>query len=453
MTNYIVICRNGLSNAAEAILSDVQEPFTVRVESDEGITYCDSKIGTISRSAWSKVKQDVRGTFQAKSVAGMPKTRLARRPSRLLRIAISGWAVFFAAQPLAAQGSILPASQGIQPPERRAFVVGIPVYDRYPAVNGARNDVPAIRRALARLDFKVTVAVTRRGEPEGRIDLESFIEQLTAFVATIEPGDTVMVYFSGHGIERNGINYLVPSSFQYDPGDLGGHAIPLNHLMRTIEDTGARLMILVLDACRTDTLPKIPNVDQLSGEALRAAIVAATPPTELVGTRSDDSLQGGAGPADGGDTLVAGLSPVPGSSRLLIAYAAEARRPSFGGHGGDPPGTPSFYTRHLAQAIVQPGLTLERILNEVSRQVSYDTGKAQIPWASDPGFPDGDLVFNPTAEQRQGMEKRWRLTRQRTGSGAPDALCIFLKDYPENPYRNEAVRRLHALSPAMTELC
>lgn len=384
---------------------------------------------------------------------GEPVTRLSSRVSRLFRIVFSGWAVFFAVQPLAAQDDILRASHRIQAPERRAFVVGIPVYDRYPAVNGARNDVLTIRRALARLDFKVTVAGTPRGQPEGRIDLDSFIEQLTAFVTTIKPGDTVMVYFSGHGIERNGINYLVPSSFQYDPGDLGGHAIPLNHLIRTIENTGARLMILVLDACRTDTLPKIPNVDQLSGEALREAIVAATPPPELVSPGSDDVVRGGAGPSDRTEPLVAGLSSVPGSSRLLIAYAAEARRPSFGGHGGDPPGTPSFYTRHLAQWIVQPRLTLERILNEVSRQVSHDTGKAQIPWASDPGFPDGDLVFNPTAEQRREMEKRWRLTRQRTGSEAPDALCIFLKDYPENPYRNEAVRRLQALSPAMVELC
>jgi len=62
-----------------------------------------------------------------------------------------------------------------------------------------------------------------------------------------------MFYFSGHGIEVDGQNYLVPVDAKIEAkSDTEFEAIALNRITKRMQNMGNRLNIIVLDACRND---------------------------------------------------------------------------------------------------------------------------------------------------------------------------------------------------------
>ena len=65
------------------------------------------------------------------------------------------------------------------------------------------------------------------------------------------PGDVALFYYSGHGVQIDGENYLIPVDFDgQSETDVRYKAQPVGPLQERIEQSGARLNILVLDACR-----------------------------------------------------------------------------------------------------------------------------------------------------------------------------------------------------------
>jgi uncharacterized caspase-like protein len=70
--------------------------------------------------------------------------------------------------------------------------------------------------------------------------------------------DICLFYFSGHGIEVNGANYLVPVDGRLrDHSDLETQMIPLNSLLNALRQTGARRKIVILDCCRSDPFKSV----------------------------------------------------------------------------------------------------------------------------------------------------------------------------------------------------
>jgi len=68
-----------------------------------------------------------------------------------------------------------------------------------------------------------------------------------------QPVDTVMFYFSGHGLEEEGESYLVPWDANRD--DLSATALSLTKLRDLLERCGAKKQVIILDACRLRTTP------------------------------------------------------------------------------------------------------------------------------------------------------------------------------------------------------
>ena len=65
--------------------------------------------------------------------------------------------------------------------------------------------------------------------------------------------DVCFVYFSGHGIEVEGKNYLVPVDGQLrDHVDLTSQLIPLSSVLEVLRRTNSKRKIVVLDCCRSD---------------------------------------------------------------------------------------------------------------------------------------------------------------------------------------------------------
>jgi uncharacterized caspase-like protein/Tol biopolymer transport system component len=195
--------------------------------------------------------------------------------SRPLRSSI----VFLAA--IAALGAIPPARAATNGGEKYAIVIGV---QRYSEAKGFASLRYAERDAQAFHD--VLVDTQRGGYDEAHVKLFSTAaqdqEQLPvrgnvlaalnqleewAGLAPDNTLDTVLVYFSGHGLASGGESYLIPSDASRN--DLASTAIGLEDLRSRLERSGAKKQIIILDACRFDTTPGKGTGDRQSIEFAR----------------------------------------------------------------------------------------------------------------------------------------------------------------------------------------
>jgi uncharacterized caspase-like protein len=73
------------------------------------------------------------------------------------------------------------------------------------------------------------------------------------FVASVQPDDTALFFYCGHGIQIENTNYLVPTDFNAVNAVEAKHkAYSAQLLAELMESSGAKLNIIILDACRND---------------------------------------------------------------------------------------------------------------------------------------------------------------------------------------------------------
>ena len=129
---------------------------------------------------------------------------------------------------------------------RIAMVVGINDYQNVPKLVKAVPDALAMSAELKSLGFAVTPLLnpTRR----------EFYAALSAITGKLQPGDTLVLHYSGHGVQIDGDNFLLPVDIpSTDSGDkefLKSEAIALSSLVDRFRNTGVRVQILIIDACR-----------------------------------------------------------------------------------------------------------------------------------------------------------------------------------------------------------
>ena len=107
------------------------------------------------------------------------------------------------------------------------------------------NDARSMRKILKQRGFRVIYSenTTKRG----------MRNSLNQFYSAIKGGGVGMFYFSGHGIEVDGQNYLIPVDAKIEAkSDTEFEAIALNRITKRMQNMGNRLNIVVLDACRND---------------------------------------------------------------------------------------------------------------------------------------------------------------------------------------------------------
>ena len=60
-----------------------------------------------------------------------------------------------------------------------------------------------------------------------------------------------LFYFSGHGVQVDGENYLIPVKARIErQQDVRYQALPMGHIVDAMKDANNGLNILILDACR-----------------------------------------------------------------------------------------------------------------------------------------------------------------------------------------------------------
>jgi formylglycine-generating enzyme required for sulfatase activity/uncharacterized caspase-like protein len=135
-----------------------------------------------------------------------------------------------------------------------AFVVGINAYPKLEPnaqLQRAVADATAVTAVLRGLGFTVT-----RAADADATTRENFWTAFDGFTKTIQPGDTVLLYYAGHGVSLPEGTYLIPSDIApLKPGDearLKREAVSEHELAEDIHGAGARIVVLVFDACRNN---------------------------------------------------------------------------------------------------------------------------------------------------------------------------------------------------------
>ena len=131
---------------------------------------------------------------------------------------------------------------------RVALVVGNSTYAHIGRLPNPDNDArPTCPVSLRRLGFEVTT--------EFNVDRVELTEALRAFTRRSAGADVSLVFYAGHGIEMDGVNYLVPVDARLERDvDVRFETVTVDDLL--VSTSGASLRLVILDACRNNPLAR-----------------------------------------------------------------------------------------------------------------------------------------------------------------------------------------------------
>jgi len=121
------------------------------------------------------------------------------------------------------------------------------IYSKDRLINSG-NDAEDFGKKLLNLGFIVKRAIDCNGETFER-EVQSFGEELKKF-------DVGLFYFSGHGLQIDGKNYLTSIDTSFVDSVSAKHtSFPLDQVIEYMQQANPIIKILILDACRNNPLP------------------------------------------------------------------------------------------------------------------------------------------------------------------------------------------------------
>ena len=231
------------------------------------------------------------------------------------------------------------------PSDRRvALVIGNARYKSSPLRNPV-NDARLMARTLKGLGFEVI-----EGED---LSLRAMKRLVWDFGKRLDRGGVGLFYYAGHGVQVDGLNYLIPVDARIDSEhDVELEAFDVRRVLVEMREARNRLNLIFLDACR----------DNPYSRSFRSAST--------------------------------GLAQMRAPSGTLISFATGP-----GEAAADGPGKHGIFTEELARNITRPGLMVESALKLTRVAVSKRTGGKQIPW--DSSSLTGNFYFKPGKTQVQ----------------------------------------------------
>jgi tetratricopeptide (TPR) repeat protein len=228
---------------------------------------------------------------------------------------------------------------------RVALVIGNSAYQSVAHLLNPRRDAQAVADALRQAGFQ-TVQLAMD------LDHDAMMKALRSFRDVADSADWALIYFAGHGIEIDGVNYLIPVDAKLaDEREVDTEAVPYEDLLSTVGRAKA-LRLIILDACRVN-----PFKDRMRHLA----------------------------PSRGGG--VRGLAPPPESEPgTLVVYSAKGGEVA----ADDADGVNSPFARAFVQEVKVPGREVRRLFDYVRDDVIDATNNRQEPftYGSLPGRRD-----------------------------------------------------------------
>jgi ketosteroid isomerase-like protein len=143
--------------------------------------------------------------------------------------------------------------------KRWALIIGVDQYKdgQISTLKGSANDARSLANALVRYaGFPADqVILLATDQPEERQPTRVNVLRRLSNLASVVPKDgLLLVSFAGHGMERNGQAYLLPSDAQIsnDVTFLEETALSVTRIKERIRATSVGQVIVLLDACRND---------------------------------------------------------------------------------------------------------------------------------------------------------------------------------------------------------
>jgi formylglycine-generating enzyme required for sulfatase activity len=162
-------------------------------------------------------------------------------------------------------------------------LIGVDDYTEVHKLRFAGNDQRALAEQLIASGFpqdQVFLLHDKATEKKYLPFRENIEKQLAIVLATVSPGDLVIVGFSGHGVQWEGKSYLCPEDTRVDK--LPATLIPLDSVYEQMVKCKAALKLLLVDACRSDLLPEGRRSVVLSRSLGEFAAVKESPPQGIL---------------------------------------------------------------------------------------------------------------------------------------------------------------------------
>jgi hypothetical protein len=218
--------------------------------------------------------------------------------------------------------------------DRVSFVLGIDNYDNFPPykqLTRSVKDAKTLAALLEDIHFKVC--------SKKNSSYFQFIDEWDNFIKTIKKGDEVVLFFSGHGIEIDGSNYLLARDTPFvqhgRQEKLKRRSISISEILADIITIEPKITILILDACREN--PFIP-------------------------------------PEYKGEPEGSGLAPMPSPPEgVIIMYSAAEKQASLDRLPGIDENPNSVYMRQLLPLLKQPNLRIQEVARKVMEEVVKET--------------------------------------------------------------------------------
>lgn len=285
--------------------------------------------------------------------------------------------------------------------ERLALVIGNADYagGAMTPLKNPVNDAALIADALRQSGFAVETVLDA--------DLRTMKQALREFTTRLSAageGSIAAVYYSGHGFQAGGRNYLAPIGADLkDEVDAEFEALAVDWVLSTIEAAHKGANIVILDACRNTALSR------------------------SIGT--------------GGLAL---LSSTPRGSFISFATAP-------GSTAADGSGLNSPYTAAIAAEMLVPGRSVEAVFKAVRLRVVEATGGDQVPW--DHSSLTSEIVFVPDGAAAGGntlaaavpgsaVQLELQLWNDVKDSGSVEQIRAYLDRFPDGAFAALAKARL-----------
>jgi Flp pilus assembly protein TadD len=271
---------------------------------------------------------------------------------------------------LALVGIILATYAGAaqaQPPRhtegaRIALVIGNDQYEGRPLKN-AINDAKGMAAALAGQGFRVISAFNA--------DVKTLSSSVNIFMSQVSAESVAVVFYSGHGFQLDGENFMVPVDFTaINDVDARYQAYPISKIADLLSDRRTRLNVIMLDACRDNPF--------------RAS-------------RSSSK----------------GLATMNTGAGTYVAFATAPGRTASDNQGENH----GLFTKYILQEIGIPGLGLDELFGRVRKNVFQQSNGQQLPWTSSSLIGSFSFVASDGPSYISGSQAE-RYARDATDSAA-----------------------------------
>jgi hypothetical protein len=293
--------------------------------------------------------------------------------------------------------------------KRVALVIGNGAYQKVGKLPNPTNDAKAISGMLQAAGFDAVELHENLGIRELRQAIKDFSD-------LGRDADIAVVYYSGHGIEVNGVNYLIPTDAVLDRDiDVPYEAYSLENLVQILEPA-RRLRLVMLDACRDN--PFVRSMKRTIGTRAIGRGLAAVEPTTV---------------------------------NTLIGFAAKAGSYALDGDGANSP-----YATAVLNNLATPGLDLRIAFGYVRDEVLKTTKNKQEPFVygslgggnvsivDAPGLSAANVpVPQPSTTPVDRAAQAWGVIQNTTSIAV---IEDFIRQYGSTSYGSMARARLGELT-------